>query len=231
MTRVVENQTDLRGFTPTARNLVLDAMSRGWTVAMSNKGHAIMRWPHGGTTAVARSLDGRRGLENARAQIARVERDNPAIEAEETSDDMTTTTTTEPEPSWLPWTLATGKTSPVVEQLKGQELFRCRICHKRSESAAGTAKHATKLHGRPAVDALIYNDAVARVVADPAPAVVELPAPVPSPADEPSVGTSSVLDLIRSELVSELVVERARNKRLRENLVAIRDLITELLDD
>lgn len=226
MTRVVETQTDLRGFTPTARNLVLDAMGRGWTVTMSNKGHAIMRWPHGGTAAVARSLDGRRGLENARAQIARVERENPAPQVEETKDDMATNGI---EDEWRSWKLATGRTSPVVEQLGDLHVFRCRICHKQSDSAGGTAKHATKVHGRAAVDALLAHDSVAQVATVEPVAAVEQPVAVRR-AVEAQDESADVLDLIRGELVAELVATRASNKRLRENLIVIRDLITELLD-
>lgn len=222
MGRIIQDQTDLRGFTSTARNLVLDALGRGWTAYLSNKGHAVMHWQHGGTEAVARYLDGKRALENSKAALARVERTHQPDTQTEGAVEV------QPENKLVPWFKSNGKKSYVVLTDAAGETFACAICLRTFETPGGASKHATKTHGRAAVLAM-------QVEAESKPepvASVEVAEPPSSPSPSPSpITLDAVLDIVRSELATDLAVERQRNRELRESLTAVRDLLTELLGD
>ena len=242
MGRPILTQTDLRGFTPTARSIVLDALDRGWSAYLSNKNHAVMQWPGGGSSAVARNLDGKRRLENARAQLARVERQNPLPDKEQQqmSDDVETEIETE---TWSPWKRYDGSVSHAVE-VSSAGKYRCVICHAQYDTGPGTARHAPRAHGNEAITALAVaalNKQLGH--SDLAPASAETrPEPEPeveaAPVSETAESTvfqggdvSALVELLTGKRVTELAVERERNARVRENLAAIRDLMAEVLND
>ena len=265
MTRTVTSSVDLRGLTPLARDVVLAALDRGWTATMSNKNHCIMRWPGGGTTAVSRNLQGNRRLRNIEASIQRVERMNPitteALDQEQAVQSTTTTTTTTaaPEAAWTPWFRVDGTVAPAVEtrlsSSTGLPEYRCAVCHEAHQTPAGTSRHATRIHGRAAVDALNIPGGVQAKPRAPFSAVataagadtgseVKHSAGLSSPSDfaptqvkeaperattPTTVGLKALLDLATGELAAELMRERERNKRLVSELLAIRDLIDELV--
>ena len=187
----------LRGFTTTARNVISAAVGRGWEVSVSNNGHAIMRWPHGGTVAVSRNLDGSRRLKNTVADISRVEREHPA-----------------PEPVWSIFTRASGEPNPAVETTGDR--FRCSTCKKEFQTGRGASKHSTQSHGKGAI------------TPDPGPEIAQ-PEVKQRDDTEPEVQPIRLLELVKSDLVRDLVLERERSAKILDNLAAVRDLINELL--
>ena len=189
----------LRGFTATARNVITAAVGRGWEVSVSNNGHAIMRWPHGGTVAVSRNLEGSRRLKNTVADINRVEREHPA-----------------PEPVWDIFTRASGAPNPAVETTGDR--FRCSTCKKEFRTGRGASKHSTQSHGKGAI------------APDPEPEVAQ-PEVEQQGGMEQKVQPISPLELVKSDLVRDLVLERERSAKILDNLAAVRDLINELLTE
>lgn len=191
---------------------------------MSNKGHAIMHWPYGGTHAIARYVDGRRSLENSRAGLARVERLNPPPAQDNDKDNEVTQEATD-EYVIQPWYKANGKRSWAVLVNTVTNQYLCAICHRASDSPAGTSRHATKTHGLDAVEALKPQ---------PKPELVVEPEPKPEPEVKPeseSALAPALLDLLRSELVDDLARERAKNRELLDSLTAVRDLLSELIGE
>lgn len=74
---------DLSGFDAEPRALVLDAIARGATGRLSNRGHVILRSPDGvRTAAVQRKFTNNRGAQNSRAGVERLFRDVPLTLAE-----------------------------------------------------------------------------------------------------------------------------------------------------
>lgn len=72
-------RADLRGFDSAAQEIILAACAAGATARVSNRGHAIIRAPKGGTMSVARELKSmNRGLQNSVADFKRLFGMNPS---------------------------------------------------------------------------------------------------------------------------------------------------------
>ena len=64
---------DLRKFDKESTQLILDAQEKGARVRISNRGHAILYGPNGGTASVPGTLRlANRSAQNARAGVARL---------------------------------------------------------------------------------------------------------------------------------------------------------------
>lgn len=64
---------DLRGFDSRSAELILWAQTQGARVRISNRGHAILFGPYGGTACVApKSNTGNRSYMNARSAVNRL---------------------------------------------------------------------------------------------------------------------------------------------------------------
>lgn len=65
---------NLRGFSDRHRELVLQLLSRGWTIRRGRGGHYKLSHPSGKTVVVSRSPSDHRAWLNLRASIRRIEK-------------------------------------------------------------------------------------------------------------------------------------------------------------
>lgn len=150
MIREITGQVDLRGFSDASTELVLSALSRGWIGRVSNKGHAILYWPNGGSVSVSRNLDGKRRGDNAKADIRRIERYYPVYDDRK----IERTEASVQKPITKNWVRASGKVSGVVLETTNttsSPSYSCAICHKVIDTPQGTARHASSMHGAETV--------------------------------------------------------------------------------
>jgi hypothetical protein len=193
------SRNDLRGFNEPAINLIVSAMSAGAVGRVSNKGHAILRAPNGGTMSVSKDpTKANRGLQNQLSDFRRLFGCEPedVKRGERVAATMTQTVREVPAQQKPEPVMCTAKGCNKVFATEGaryshveRDHAKCRVpgCGFAAIDRRGEAAHYRMHHkgdaakqrlGKPATGAAAEAKARAEAKVEPA-----VPAQAPAPAE------------------------------------------------